>query len=375
MPKKDDEKKKEESEETALATVDKKKLEAEVVLYTGSKEISAELEKAQTLGKHDFYKVGNKTVPSARALQWLANRKQIKTMIVDIKSDAMYCRAVVGGWIGENPDPKGNPIYKEATVEMMFDIEIAEKVLEWIPKFNLQKGVDYDIDSATHAPVLINPKLLHRQMKEMLRLRKFALRTVVTKAERIIHSKLADVEWRDEDEMDDEKKEVEMVSGKKTKDTKEEKPKPKSESKQESKSEDEDVEEAEYTDIPEEKVKKEPVDELHEYLKDKLEIEKDMSPREALKAIDDAAFPNYAEGFKALVLEFCPNYFDDSLSRWQIPESACKAIVKKVSGVNLKLVEKTPTCKKKSCKEKLTEPEAEEHEGYCQPHWQEKNDD
>lgn len=367
--KKDEDKKKEESKKTDLAVVgETKKLEAEVVLYTGNKEISAALVDAQTLSEHDFYKLGKKTVPSARALQWLANRKCVKTQIVDVQSDPKYCRAVVGGWIGSHPDPKANVIYKEATVEMIFELEMAEKMVDWVAKFNLTKGEDWEIGE-DGLPYFKTSKLQTRLMKELLRLRKFALRTVVTKAERIIHSKLADVEWRDEDEMRDEQSEVEAVSGKKLETKKDSKAK-----KKEEPQEDEEAIDADFKEVPDEPDEPTQMDKFIEKIKEGEVVTKKMKPREALQAIDDASFPHNSEQFKELLLETCPNFFDDNLERFQIPESACMALVKKATGIKLKLVEDTPECKKGKCKNKLTEPEAEEHDDLCNEHWQEQNE-
>ena len=220
---------------TALTVKGTRKLEAEVVLYSGNAEISAELEKAQTLQPSDFYNVGDKKVPSARALQWLANRKNIKTRIMEIDSTKDYCRATVSGWIGNNPNPECNHNYKEATCEMIFEIEMAEKVLELIYKENkyrekynkepLIQGKDWIIGDNS-LPMFTNEKMQSKMMREILRMRKFALRTVVTKAERIIHSKLADTEWREEDEIEDEIHEIEFVLDKRISITpKESKPK------------------------------------------------------------------------------------------------------------------------------------------------------
>jgi len=197
---------------TNETSIVKKKMEAEVILYSGNPEISKELEKAQTLSKSNFYRVGNKTVPDSRALQWLANRKNIKTRIVDIQSERDYCRATIGGWIGNNPIPETNQIYKEATVEIMFDVEMATKLTQIIKRNNLVRDKDWEIGT-DGMPNLTNPKYKTKMMDELLRMRQFALRTVVTKAERIIHSKLADTDWREADEVKDEEHEVEMVAG------------------------------------------------------------------------------------------------------------------------------------------------------------------
>ena len=214
--------------ETSIVVNEKRKLEAEIVLYSGNPEINKELEKVQTLQKSDFYTIGQgnqaKTVPSARALQWLANRKNIKTRIMEVQSTKEYCRATVCAWIGNNPIPESNAFYKEATCEMIFEIELAEKVLELIYKENkyrdnyrkepLKQGKDWIINDRG-MPIFTDENMQSKMMREMLRMRKYALRTVVTKAERIIHSKLADVEWRDEDELEDEIHEVELVADKK----------------------------------------------------------------------------------------------------------------------------------------------------------------
>ncbi|MHA1662556.1 MAG: RecT family recombinase [Candidatus Thorarchaeota archaeon] len=142
------------------------------------------------------------------------------------------------------------------------------------------------------------------------------------------------------------------------------------------------VQDAEFEEVPDEEPSEpepEPEDpdekdEMLEFVK-KLKAEKTvtakMTPREGFYAVLDAGFPDYMVPCNELTVEFCANYRTDNLKRFQIPESACKAIVKRATGKNLKLVEKSSECKKGSCSNKVTEPEAEEHDDLCQEHWQE----
>lgn len=344
-----EEKKGKENKSEAIVPA-KRKLDAEIVLYSGNAEVSKELEKAQTLHPTDFYQVAGKTVPSARALQWLANRKNIKTKIIDIQSTRDYCRAIVAGWIGDNPTPTANKIYKEATVEMMFDVEIAGKIIDLISKNNLAKDKDYGVDKETGTPFLLNPRYIEKQMKELLSLRKFALRTVVTKAERIIHSKLADVEWREEDEMLDEKSEVEMVSGKNIDNTPtplEIKPAP-------AKPEIKDAEEVE---------KKEELKPLPTKFNLPSDLLKECkTARQAYAEIFEWGMQSeIMDEIRPIVLEAFPEYRIGEMDILNIPETALIQIVETISGLKFKKCEKVLKCE---CGAKMTEPEKEE-QGSC----------
>lgn len=336
-------------------TIKSKKLESEIVLYSGSPDISKELEKAQKLSPRDFYEVAGKTVPSARAMQWLANRKNIKTKIVDIESTRDYCRATVGGWIGNNPIPESNHIYKEATVEIMFDVEMATKLLQIIRKNNLKKKDDWDIGE-NGMPYLINPKFKNKMMDELLRMRQFALRTVVTKAERIIHSKLADVEWRDEDEMKDELAEVESVSGKKVTPPKKPSKQPKVEPEPETpevvveESEESDSEEPEeentLTIIPKEIIN---------------DIEK---PRDALeKILEYTVQHDLGKRVKPVVTNHYKAWETGEPSLCNIPETNIIRMVEELTGVKMKKKEKSHKC---DCGKRITEAELDgEQAGFC----------
>jgi phage recombination protein Bet len=80
-----------------------------------------------------------------------------------------------------------------------------------------------------------------------------------------------------------------------------------------------------------------------------------LTPREAFEIMVKYAFQGQGHHVKALVREFCPEYFERGYSTTQIPETALIAIVKKASGLVLKSVEKTHKCKSKGCKNQLTE--------------------
>jgi len=395
------------NKETALATTQKRKLESEVVLYSGSPEISKELEKAQTLNQKDFYKVAGKTVPSARALQWLANRKQIKTQIIDIQSDKTYCRATVGGWLGNKSEPKSNQIYKEATVEMIFEIEMAEKMLEIIRKENLQRDKDWEIDE-DGKPVITNPKFQHKLMIEMLRLRKFALRTIITKAERIIHSKLADVEWRDEDEMDDEQNEVELVSGKRVDVTpvkstvkqcaecgnaipndnktglcvncmttgNEERPFQKSTEPPYIHGSDTPVPEPEsMTEMLKTEYNAEVITVQSDTTIPSNIISNDKTPREALnKIMEYAMSKDLGDEVRPVIIDHYPEYDDGNRAPYHIPESKVVEIVEELTGIKMKRVERAKACKTESCKNKVTTPESKEQKGKCLECWMKETD-
>ena len=88
--------------------------------------------------------------------------------------------------------------------------------------------------------------------------------------------------------------------------------------------------------------------------------------REAFTLIDKYTFSDgQGKYLKRLVDEYCPQYNVDGFAKFMIPESAVIVIVKEASGVKFKKSETTPTCKNKGCKNKMTEPEAEEHDNVC----------
>jgi len=89
------------------------------------------------------------------------------------------------------------------------------------------------------------------------------------------------------------------------------------------------------------------------------------SPRMAFEIMNNYAFQGQGHHLKALVKNFCPEFFDRGYSTDQIPETALIDIIKCASGLVMKAVEKTPKCKSKGCKNLMTEPEKELHKGVC----------
>lgn len=79
------------------------------------------------------------------------------------------------------------------------------------------------------------------------------------------------------------------------------------------------------------------------------------TPRQAFEIMEKYAFQGQGHHFKALVREFCPEFFDRGYSIMMIPEPALIAMIKSATGLNLKPIEKTHKCKSKGCKNQLTE--------------------
>jgi phage recombination protein Bet len=79
------------------------------------------------------------------------------------------------------------------------------------------------------------------------------------------------------------------------------------------------------------------------------------TPREAFEIMDKYAFQGQGHHFKALVREFCPEFFDRGYSIMMIPESALIKMIKSATDLDMLHVEKTHKCKSKGCKNQLTE--------------------
>jgi hypothetical protein len=89
------------------------------------------------------------------------------------------------------------------------------------------------------------------------------------------------------------------------------------------------------------------------------------TPRNAFEIMERYALQGQGHHLKALVKQFCPEFFERGFSIDQIPESALIVMIKTASGLKLKAVEKTLKCKTKGCKNTITEPEKDLHKGVC----------
>jgi hypothetical protein len=192
--------------------------------------------KMMQIGPSDFYKVGSKKVgnqwedvlaPSARVLQKWANDndgRPICTKIVEAVTTKDGCHAKVRGWIGDESKPI---VVHEEVVDMVWAHELefllTEAVAKGIkvpkrdgtwgtetikPPFN----VEYDEVTGVSRIVLTNPEHQLHVLAEWVRGKRFGLRSCVTKAQCRIFRKLLGAEWRDEEEIEIEKNEVQSVA-------------------------------------------------------------------------------------------------------------------------------------------------------------------
>jgi hypothetical protein len=179
--------------------------ECAIVKYKDNKldpDIEKLLDDTESITKSDFYKVGGKTVPGARALQYDANRKRISTKVLAWDSDDFRAYAHVAGWIGD----EDNPIqYKEAIVEIVYRIESTSWVLN---KAGRGMKIERNADGVPLPADNKDKGMLHDYM---LRKRQYGIREVITKAEAIVNKKLLSMEFREKEEIESEVEEIEAV--------------------------------------------------------------------------------------------------------------------------------------------------------------------
>lgn len=193
--------------------------------------------KMTAITRDDFFKVGgkknergqweDKLEPNARVLQKWANDNDghpINSEIIEATSTKDGCFVKVRGWIGDKNKPL---VEKEEVVDVTFAHELefllTEAVAKGIkvPKTDGSWGtetvrppfnVEFDEVTGVSRIVLTNPEHQIHVLAEWVRLKRFALRGAVTKAEKRIYKKLLGAEWRDEEEIKIEKDEVQQVA-------------------------------------------------------------------------------------------------------------------------------------------------------------------
>jgi hypothetical protein len=189
----------------------KKEEKKDALVPFASGNAEKELMKTVELSSKDFYNVlaggDRRLVPSARALQWAANKKNISTKVLEWYSDDYKAYVKVAGWIGDENNPK---IYKEAIVEIVYNVEQAAYVLNKV-KRNKWKVERLQQGSLN---VMMPVSDIHKaeMWDYMLRKREFGIREALTKAEAIINRKLLSMEFREDEEIEFEKMEVEAVN-------------------------------------------------------------------------------------------------------------------------------------------------------------------
>jgi len=165
--------------------------------------IGSKMKETVELTSDDFYTVGKNTVPNARALQWMANKKEISTKVIEFGSDNQKAWAHVRGWIGHESHPV---IVKEAVVILEYNVIQMSFLLNkhekkgWILKRN-----EFGVPETTNES---QAKVLHDYM---LRKREFGVREAITKAEGIVNKKLLSMEFREKSEIEGEKEEIDAV--------------------------------------------------------------------------------------------------------------------------------------------------------------------
>ncbi len=193
-------------------------------------------DKMLSVTRADFFKVGSKNVngqwedvlePSARVVQKWAldnNGHPISTKILEAYTNKDGCFVKVRGWIGPEDKPL---VVEEEALDVTFAHELefllTEAVAKGIkvpkkdggwgtetvkPPFN----VEYNEETGVSRIVLTNPEHQLHVLAEWVRLKRFALRGAITKAQKRLYKKLLGAEWRDEEEIQLEQDEVKQVA-------------------------------------------------------------------------------------------------------------------------------------------------------------------
>ena len=181
---------------------------ASIAKIGGSTELTfaqQKLAEAREITEADFYSAGGKKeVPSAKVYQLWANESGIKAEIVESGENEDKAWATINGWIGS----KENPIaQKQAQVVINFKIELEALVLDAISGNHPAKHEMVD-----GKPVLSEKGEQLKVYKQWVRIKRFAVRTAITKAEAIAHRKLLGVEFRNQAEIDHEISEVASIT-------------------------------------------------------------------------------------------------------------------------------------------------------------------
>jgi hypothetical protein len=163
----------------------------------------------------NFYTVGGKNIPDSRAKQFLANEERICTQVIQNGIDDTHAWAIVRGWRADDPS-----FIKEDVCTILFSVEYRSIIWNYFahgcgnPKHKesgcpAQKNMEtksFIVENG--APVLTDPQCVIRAMADFVRIQKFGDRICVTKAEGRIHDKLLRGEWREPEEIETERRDV-----------------------------------------------------------------------------------------------------------------------------------------------------------------------
>lgn len=202
---------------------------ATVPVKDGGFDANAALAEARAITDSDFYTVERydrkqgKSIsvrkPGARALQYEANKsgfKGIATKIIDAGVNEKQGWARLQGW------PVSDPSFvKEEQVTITFEIEMAQLLFD-----RIDRGCDYHrngcpivkeddqpvFDVRTGLPILKESREQLALIKQLVRIKKFADRTCITKCEARLHEKFLNMEWREAEEVEHEAMETAMVA-------------------------------------------------------------------------------------------------------------------------------------------------------------------
>jgi tetrahydromethanopterin S-methyltransferase subunit G len=156
--------------------------------------------------KGDFYEVQGKEEPGAWLVQEWSNEAQLSSEIIDWGQDEKHAYAHVRVYTpdGQHCDAVVNHDFAVARDVIILDLlrDAAKEGKKIIEK--------YDDEGK---PILIDSEK-RRALARYVRFRNFAVRDAATKATRIAQLKLLNKEWRENEEIEAERKEIEAVSSK-----------------------------------------------------------------------------------------------------------------------------------------------------------------
>lgn len=181
--------------------------------FPARRESVPSLDEFRKLGSGDFFPTGGgKTAASARAWNvWALGPEGVSSELVRDKDgkpcsgiDATHAWAVVRG--------KREGLIREASVTIVFSLEWDALIWDLIDRREKKnERCAYEMDAESGRPVLTEKKDQLHIIRQFNRIRRFAERIAVTKAEAIVQRKLLGADWREDEEKEHEEREVKAV--------------------------------------------------------------------------------------------------------------------------------------------------------------------
>jgi len=177
-------------------------------------------EKSVIVKKNGTYKVNGKEVPDSARVQYiinsLVNNKHnlylFRIIDCDKNNEKAWCQAEVedkktGQIIG------GKVVHHYETIRQGFILELIKNYMEAL---NKKKCTEADnpvigIDEKTGEPILTS-EANYKLALRLIKFKQFAERDATTKLARLLYLKIANYDWRDDDEIEFEDHEVDMVN-------------------------------------------------------------------------------------------------------------------------------------------------------------------